>query len=95
MPGAYLFAFSKKAFSSERGRPWEEPTFCQLISSPCAYESTMAPSAPRFKERPFVRRMGSSGVSKALASFHKTKEIKAAEKEYISKHQRVSNSTKK
>jgi hypothetical protein len=27
MPGAYLFAFSKKAFSSERGRPWEEPSF--------------------------------------------------------------------
>jgi hypothetical protein len=27
MPGAYLFAFSKKAFSSERGRPWEELTF--------------------------------------------------------------------
>jgi hypothetical protein len=64
MPGAYLFAFSKKAFSSERGRPWEELTFSQLISSPCAYESAMAPSAPRFKERPFIRRMGSSGVSK-------------------------------
>jgi hypothetical protein len=27
MPDAYLFAFSKKAFSSERGRPWEELTF--------------------------------------------------------------------
>jgi hypothetical protein len=27
MPGAYLFAFSKKAFSSERGRPREELTF--------------------------------------------------------------------
>jgi hypothetical protein len=27
MPGAYLFAFSKKAFSSERERPWEELTF--------------------------------------------------------------------
>jgi hypothetical protein len=37
MPGAYLFAFSKKAFSSKRGRPWEELTFSQLISSPCAY----------------------------------------------------------
>jgi hypothetical protein len=24
MPGAYFLAFSKKAFSSERGRPWEE-----------------------------------------------------------------------
>jgi hypothetical protein len=24
MPGANLFAFSKKAFSSERERPWEE-----------------------------------------------------------------------
>jgi hypothetical protein len=52
MPGANLFAFSKKAFSSERGRPWEELTFSQLTSSPCAYESAMAPSAPRFKERP-------------------------------------------
>jgi hypothetical protein len=27
MPGAYLFAFSKKAFSSERVRPREELTF--------------------------------------------------------------------
>jgi hypothetical protein len=27
MPGAYFFAFSKKAFSSERGWPWEELTF--------------------------------------------------------------------
>jgi hypothetical protein len=27
MPGAYLFAFSKKAFSSERGRRREELTF--------------------------------------------------------------------
>jgi hypothetical protein len=27
MPGLYLFAFSKKAFSSEWGRPWEELTF--------------------------------------------------------------------
>jgi hypothetical protein len=26
MPSAYLFAFSKKAFSSERGRPREELT---------------------------------------------------------------------
>jgi hypothetical protein len=43
MSGAYLFAFSKKAFSSEWGRPWEELTFSQLISSPCAYESAMAP----------------------------------------------------
>jgi hypothetical protein len=54
MPGANLFAFSKKAFSSERGRPWEELTFCQSISSPCAYERAMAPSAPHFKERPFI-----------------------------------------
>jgi hypothetical protein len=72
MPGAYLFAFSKKAFSSERGRPWEELTFSQLTSSPCAYESAMAPSAPRFKERPFITSMGSSGVSKALARFFKS-----------------------
>jgi hypothetical protein len=27
MPGAHLFAFSKKDFSSEWGRPWEELTF--------------------------------------------------------------------
>jgi hypothetical protein len=27
MAGANFFAFSKKAFSSERVRPWEEPTF--------------------------------------------------------------------
>jgi hypothetical protein len=27
MPGAYLFAFLKKIFSSERGRPREELTF--------------------------------------------------------------------
>jgi hypothetical protein len=65
MPGAYLFAFLKKTFSSERGRPREDLTFSQLTSSPCAYVSAMAPSAPRFTERPFIRRIGSSGVSKA------------------------------
>jgi hypothetical protein len=27
MVGEKFFAFSKKAFSSERVRPWEEPTF--------------------------------------------------------------------
>jgi hypothetical protein len=54
MPGANLFAFSKKAFSSERERLREELTFSQSISSPYAYESAMAPSAPRFKERPFI-----------------------------------------
>jgi hypothetical protein len=27
MHGANLFAFSKKAFSSEQGQPWEELTF--------------------------------------------------------------------
>jgi hypothetical protein len=27
MPGAYIFAFSKKGFCSERGRPGEELTF--------------------------------------------------------------------
>jgi hypothetical protein len=54
MPGANLFAFSKKDLSSERGWLWEELTFSQSISSPCAYESAMAPSAPRFKERPFI-----------------------------------------
>jgi hypothetical protein len=54
MPGANLFAFSKKTFSSERGRPWEELTFSQLTSSPCAYERAMPPLAPHFKERPFI-----------------------------------------
>jgi hypothetical protein len=34
MPGTYLFAFSKKTFSSERGQPREELTFSQLTSSP-------------------------------------------------------------
>jgi hypothetical protein len=32
----------------------------------------MALSAPRFTERPFIRRIGSSGVSNALASFFKS-----------------------
>jgi hypothetical protein len=27
MAGANFFAFSKKAYSSEQVRPWEEPTF--------------------------------------------------------------------
>jgi hypothetical protein len=36
MPGAYFFAFSKKGFSSKRGRPGEELTFSQFTSSPCA-----------------------------------------------------------
>jgi hypothetical protein len=43
MAGANFFAFSKKAFSSERVRPWEEPTFSQSNSAPCAYENAMAP----------------------------------------------------
>jgi hypothetical protein len=72
MPGAYFFAFSKKAFSSVRGRPGEELTFSHLTSSPCAYENAMAPSAPRFKERPFIASMGSLEVSKALARFFKS-----------------------
>jgi hypothetical protein len=72
IPGAYFFAFSKKAFSSERGRPWEELTFSQLTSSPCAYENAMASLAPHFKERPFIVSMGLSGVSKALARFFKS-----------------------
>jgi hypothetical protein len=36
MYGAYFFAFSKKLRSSKRGRPWEELTFSQSTSSPCA-----------------------------------------------------------
>jgi hypothetical protein len=36
MPGAYFFAFSKKLYSSERGRPREELTFSQSTYSPCA-----------------------------------------------------------
>jgi hypothetical protein len=72
MPGAYFFAFSKKAFSSAQGRPGEELTFSQLTSSPCAYENAMAPSAPHFKKRPFIASMGSSEVSKALARFFKS-----------------------
>jgi hypothetical protein len=72
MPGAYFFAFSKKAFSSERGWPREELTFSQFTSSPCAYANAMAPSAPLFKERPFIVSMGSSSVSKALARFFKS-----------------------
>jgi hypothetical protein len=67
MPGAYFFAFSKKAVSSKRGRPGEELTFSQLTSSPCAYANAMAPATPLFKERPFIVSMGSSAVSKALA----------------------------
>jgi hypothetical protein len=54
MAGKNFFAFSKKAFSSERVRPWEEPTFSQSNSAPCAYENAMAPLAPHFKERPFI-----------------------------------------
>jgi hypothetical protein len=72
MPDAYLFAFSKKIFSSERGRPREELTLSQLTSSPFAYVSAMAPSAPRLTEQPFIRMIGSSEVSKALASFFKS-----------------------
>jgi hypothetical protein len=52
--GENFFAFSKKAFISERVRPWEEPIFSQSNSMPCAYENAMAPSAPHFKERPFI-----------------------------------------
>jgi hypothetical protein len=52
--GKNFFAFSKKAFSSEWVWPWGEPIFSQSNSAPCAYENVMAPSAPRFKERPFI-----------------------------------------
>jgi hypothetical protein len=54
MVGTNFFTFSKNYFSSERERPWEDPTFSQSISSPYAYENAMAPSAPLFKERPFI-----------------------------------------
>jgi hypothetical protein len=36
MLGVYYFAFSKKSNISERGRAWEEPTFSQSTTSPCA-----------------------------------------------------------
>jgi hypothetical protein len=36
IPGTYFFTFSKKPRSSKRGRPWEDLTFSQLTSSPCA-----------------------------------------------------------
>jgi hypothetical protein len=36
MAGANLFAFLKKAFSSERVQPWGELTFSQSKSAPCA-----------------------------------------------------------
>jgi hypothetical protein len=58
MPSAYFFTFSKKAFSSEQGRPREELTFSQFTSSPCAYATSIAPSAPLFKERPFIVKFG-------------------------------------
>jgi hypothetical protein len=35
MPSAYFLAFSKKPSSSKRGRPREELTFSQSMSSPC------------------------------------------------------------
>jgi hypothetical protein len=69
MPGAYFFAFSKNPFSSERGRPQEDLTFSQSTSSPCEQASAMAPSVPRITERLFINRIGSSTVSKAIASF--------------------------
>jgi hypothetical protein len=34
--GAYCFAFLKNFNISERGRAWEEPTFSQSTTSPCA-----------------------------------------------------------
>jgi hypothetical protein len=42
MAGENFFAFSNKAFSSERVWPWEEPAFSQSTSAPCAYENAMA-----------------------------------------------------
>jgi hypothetical protein len=33
---AYFFAFLKNSSISERGRAWEEPTFSQSTTSPCA-----------------------------------------------------------
>jgi hypothetical protein len=72
MPGAYFFTFSKKGFSSKRGRSGEELTFSQFTSSPCTYANAMAPSAPHFKETLFIVSMGSSSVSKALARYFKS-----------------------
>jgi hypothetical protein len=34
--GAYFFAFLKNFNISKRGRAWEEPTFSQSTTSPCA-----------------------------------------------------------
>jgi hypothetical protein len=34
--GAYCFDFLKKSNISDRGRAWEEPTFSQSTTSPCA-----------------------------------------------------------
>jgi hypothetical protein len=51
--------------------PWGELTFSQSKSAPCAKESAIAPSAPRFRESPFSWRVGSSIVSKDLARFSK------------------------
>jgi hypothetical protein len=57
MLGTYVFALSKKPRNSDRGRSRKELTFSQSTS------------APRCTERPFIRRIGSSGVSKDLTSF--------------------------
>jgi hypothetical protein len=43
---------TKKAFISSRVRPWGELTFSQSKPAPCAKESAIAPSAPRFRESP-------------------------------------------
>jgi hypothetical protein len=36
MLGAYYIAFLKNSNISERGRAWEEPTFSQSTTFPCA-----------------------------------------------------------
>jgi hypothetical protein len=52
-------------------QPWGELTFSESKSALCAKESAIAPSVPHFRESPFRWRVGSSVVSKALASFSK------------------------
>jgi hypothetical protein len=48
--GVNFLAFSKKVFISSRVQPWGELTLSQSKSAPCAKESAIAPSAPRFRE---------------------------------------------
>jgi hypothetical protein len=69
MPGAYFFAFLKKPSSSKKRSTTRRANLLPINLLVVRISKCNGPSAPRFTERLFINRIGSSTVSKAAASF--------------------------